>query len=330
MKPLQFVQSQNCNSSNNSESILPKHISNKHVATHEIPVNKSKYQKTEATPQIRNAKPKVIKPNVYKNLILYETAVALDQGSFQLIQISVNKQQGNISVEYSDLGQRDQIQCKVTVNGVYAAEATASNKKDVRTLACDLALKTLRSVCYTIKTKDTSSSSIKIDVKCGKNEETTPNNDDKSYGNNKLTEENKGFKMMKMLGWSGGALGVGGIEEPVSIQLKVDRKGLGLGPNTEPNNKLNHRFFADYLQKYRMDTHNIHELVFSTEYTKEERAALHSIAAKQGLKSNSKNTADGERYLIISKKIPLSVLANNILNGGIYTEMYELVPPTNL
>lgn len=53
------------------------------------------------------------------------------------------------------------------------------------------------------------------------------------------------------------------------------------------------------------------------------------IAAKQGLKSNSKNTPDGERYLIISKKIPLNVLATNVLNGGIYTEMFELTHPTD-
>lgn len=52
------------------------------------------------------------------------------------------------------------------------------------------------------------------------------------------------------------------------------------------------------------------------------------IAAKQGLKSNSKNTADGERFLIVSKKIPLDILATNVLNGGIYTEMYELVYPS--
>lgn len=35
------------------------------------------------------------------------------------------------------------------------------------------------------------------------------------YSNNQLNENNKGFKMMKLLGWSGGALSAGGIETPI-------------------------------------------------------------------------------------------------------------------
>lgn len=126
----------------------------------------------------------------------------------------------------------------------------------------------------------------------------------------------------------------------------MDRKGLGLA--SDKNQNLNRRYFSEYLHKYHTDPDNIHELVFSTEFTKEERATLHTyvfrnlieiisftnifvenrIAAKQGLKSTSKNTADGERYLIISKKIPLNILATNVLNGGIYSEMYELKHPS--
>ncbi|KAG4075990.1 hypothetical protein HA402_003816 [Bradysia odoriphaga] len=147
------------------------------------------------------------------------------------------------------------------------------------------------------------------------------------YNSNQLNESNKGFKMMKLLGWSGGALSAGGIETPIGVQLKVDRLGLGLTNDT--NHNLNRRYFSEYLQKYNMDADNIHELIFSKDFTKEERATLHTIAAKQGLKSNSKNTADGDRYLIISKKIPLEILATNVLNGGIYTEMYDLIHPTD-
>lgn len=41
----------------------------------------------------------------------------------------------------------------------------------------------------------------------------TTNTDE--YSSNQLNETNKGFKMMKLLGWSGGALSAGGIEAPI-------------------------------------------------------------------------------------------------------------------
>lgn len=59
---------------------------------------------------------------------------------------------------------------------------------------------------------------IQIDANCGgKVDNSTRPSSDAAYETNKLTEQNKGFKMMKMLGWSGGALGSSGdgIQEPV-------------------------------------------------------------------------------------------------------------------
>lgn len=88
-----------------------------------------------------------------------------------------------------------------------------------------------------------------------------------------LSEDNIGFKMMKMLGWTGGALGVkgNGIEQPISIEMKVDRCGLGLTDST----KLNYDFFVDYLTKYKTDESATYDLAFSKEFTKDERKTLH-------------------------------------------------------
>lgn len=82
---------------------------------------------------------------------------------------------------------------------------------------------------------------------------------------------------MKLLGWSGGALGSkgSGIEEPISVQVKVDRKGLGLLPSEESNSNLNRQYFMKYLSAYKNDESAIHELVFSKDFTKEERKVLH-------------------------------------------------------
>lgn len=78
---------------------------------------------------------------------------------------------------------------------------------------------------------------------------------------------------MKLLGWTGGSLGSSdsGIKEPISVQVKVDRKGLGLSDQSQ----LNSTYFTNYLKKYRSDESALHELVFSKEFTKEERKNLH-------------------------------------------------------
>lgn len=89
-----------------------------------------------------------------------------------------------------------------------------------------------------------------------------------------LDADNKGFQMMKMLGWSGGALGLSGngIEQPISIEMKVDRSGLGLSSDST---KLNYDFFVDYLTKYKTDETATYDLAFSKDFTKEERKTLH-------------------------------------------------------
>lgn len=249
-----------------------------------------------------------------------------DTNSFQILQTSAAKQKALINATYTVIG--SETECTVEVNRKPAAKAISANKKDARNLAGDAALEQLRRECYTLKKKP-EVKSTKIETTMGKsdNETAASSTTSDQYTSHQLNENNKGFKMMKLLGWSGGALSAGGIETPIGVQLKVDRMGLGLTNDT--NHNLNRRYFSEYLQQYNMDADNIHELVFSKDFTKEERATLHTIAAKQGLKSNSKNTADGDRYLVISKKIPLDILATNVLNGGIYTEMYDLVHPTD-
>lgn len=80
--------------------------------------------------------------------------------------------------------------------------------------------------------------------------------------------------MMKMLGWTGGSLGTSGdgIKEPVSVEVKVDRCGLGL---TEKSSKLDYEFFEKYLTKYKTDETATYNLVFSKEFDKDERKTLH-------------------------------------------------------
>lgn len=96
----------------------------------------------------------------------------------------------------------------------------------------------------------------------------------------KLSEQNIGFKMMKMLGWSGGALSEGGITEPINVQLKVNRHGLGMSSSSiehsSNDDKQFKRQFYAYLRNYISEKDNVYELVFSKDFSKEERAMLHT------------------------------------------------------
>lgn len=56
---------------------------------------------------------------------------------------------------------------------------------------------------------------------------------------------------------------------------------------------------------------------------------FYRISRQFNLKSKSKNTPDGERYLIVSKKISFIDLANNLLNNGIYSDLYDLIYPSD-
>lgn len=151
-----------------------------------------------------------------------------------------------------------------------------------------------------------------------------------NFQSNRLGAGNVGFKMMQQMGWSGAGLGYegDGREEPVAIEMQLNRAGLGLAAATAANEQLNYGYMMQCLREYASDADNIHELVFSEEFTKEERAKLHQMAAKHSLRSQSKNTADGGRYLVLSKKIDVQLLAADVYNGGMYASRYTLVAPT--
>lgn len=78
---------------------------------------------------------------------------------------------------------------------------------------------------------------------------------------------------MKNLGWSGGALGKGGITEPIQVAFKGDRKGFGM-----ESSGVTRAFIDKYnkiLKDYIIDNNQVYDLIFSKDFSKEERAELH-------------------------------------------------------
>ncbi|XP_067617398.1 NF-kappa-B-repressing factor [Eurosta solidaginis] len=184
----------------------------------------------------------------------------------------------------------------VYLNGELVASACEENLKLAKFQAFKNALEELQKNCYSIKANPLADS-IKINktnnqVVCGVSKQQVDNADDK-----KLDASNKGYKMMKSMGWAGGGLGskTQGREEPVGYLLKNNRAGLGNAAC-----KLDRKYFWQILKNY-VDSEDIRELQFEPTFTKEERAMLHEIAGKLGLKSSSTGKNE-ERRLVISKK----------------------------
>jgi len=119
----------------------------------------------------------------------------------------------------------------------------------------------------------------------------------------KISEDNIGNKMLRKLGWSGtggvGKEGNQGIDKPVMV-LGVDgRQGLGTGTDGSAVT-VRHRSVEETLMDFiRHGKDN--DMKFSPDLSKEDRAIIHTIATKYGLKHKSFGKGEG-RYLVVSRK----------------------------
>lgn len=164
----------------------------------------------------------------------------------------------------------------------------------------------------------------------------------------KIEESNLGFKLLQKLGWTGGSLGSKneGIVDPINCQIKIGRQGLGCGPaakekgeEANKKGKINTRneTYGIDINFYRQMMRNFknsdleYDLVFSNEFTKEERALFHSMAQQLQLKTRSYgNDNDGTRqFVLLGRKLPPHDLLERVLvhQDPIFCEMYNVEPP---
>lgn len=151
-------------------------------------------------------------------------------------------------------------------NGQIVGEGAGEAKKVAKKLADEDLLKTLKGNCWTIRSKLEYYSAEDV-IK--PNEQNASN---ASASNGQLQENNLGFKMLKMLGWKGGSLGAkgNGILDPVKSEIKIGRGGLGANSSEQFDKK----YFRDLLTNFK-NSRVEYDLVFSKDFTKEERAQIH-------------------------------------------------------
>ena len=80
----------------------------------------------------------------------------------------------------------------------------------------------------------------------------------------------------------------------------------------------------DYLRNDKRE-----DLVFAPTFTKEERATLHRVAHRFGLRTRSQNQ-DDQRYLVLSRKRTARELVAHVRANGGETFKYILLEPNCL
>ncbi|XP_066155937.1 uncharacterized protein [Euwallacea fornicatus] len=135
-------------------------------------------------------------------------------------------------------------------------------------------------------------------------------------------EGSKAHQMMVKMGWGGKGLGINeqGEEKTVAetIDQNISRQGLGV----DNVFKKIHSILEDYTKSNKMSL-----LKFDPNFTSEERAHIHKIASKFGLKSKSEGKGD-QRRITITKKLNRSDLVYNLLISGLENALYKLQIPS--
>ena len=114
---------------------------------------------------------------------------------------------------------------------------------------------------------------------------------------NRIDESNVGNILLRKMGWSGeGGLAKNGISDPVFLESADGRKGLGHAADdvTIERSSIEEKL-TDFIQHSAEN-----DLKFSSKLSKNERALVHKLCTKYGLKHKSFGKGD-ERYLVVSK-----------------------------
>uniref|UniRef100_T1J3D8 NF-kappa-B-repressing factor n=1 Tax=Strigamia maritima TaxID=126957 RepID=T1J3D8_STRMM len=215
--------------------------------------------------------------------------------------------------------------CSVTLgtNLIGTAERRLDLKiSEIKTNAANSALNFLRKTCYTVKMKTfvfPDSEVSKDDVKGGEVAQNDNFADD-------VFADNIGNKLLRSMGWTGGGLGKHGtgIKEPIKCGTVMGRRGFG-APNKIMTTCQFHKEAQKVIRNY-VDSDANNDLVFSSEFSNEERAVMHKIAHKFGLKTNSRGKGE-ERYLVVSRKYTPETLIRVLQECGGSNDKYDLVPP---
>ncbi|XP_075227981.1 uncharacterized protein LOC142328238 isoform X3 [Lycorma delicatula] len=248
-------------------------------------------------------------------------------------------------------------ECKVTkndglwtavcsYNNVEVGRCTSDNKVMARKKCGQTALNKFMKSYFTVKIKynfcgDEVVKTTGSKEKVGKSDSTSSISDEASIENTTgngmdlyepLSDDNVGTKLLKMMGWSGGGLGKNrqGIIEPIKAN-DAHSKRAGFGSSITHVTRSNINKIKKIVQDYK-NSDDLSDLVFSKDFSKEERKLLHQYAQKLRLKTKSYGGKNEEnRHLVISKKINIWTIIDGLVkNVDQLSTKYELLRPREI
>ncbi|XP_055935452.1 uncharacterized protein LOC129965511 [Argiope bruennichi] len=201
----------------------------------------------------------------------------------------------------------------ITLEGEEIGKALALAEKEAKAAAIENAVQFLQNHFYTIKMKNEIEKSFIISRSHILNAENP---------SSVLSESNIGCKMLKSMGWTGGGIGkTSGIIEPIVATDHKFGHGLGFSENKAQEKSFKQKIEA--LLKDFSQSNTTSDLIFSTEFNKEERKEIHKLATRYNLINNSRGKGE-QRQLFIGKKFSPMELLERLIEAGGSTPKYEL------
>jgi len=207
----------------------------------------------------------------------------------------------------------------------FVVEGAGLTKEAARDKAAEVALERLRKICFTIQIKqpmvgtgEVGKVELDADVKSPSNRLGASNTLAPAVDQNNI-----GNKMLRLMGWTGGALGKNeeGLKEAIDVSESIGRQRLGLGSS----NALVRAKVLSFLESHLAVTDK-EDIIFSPEFSSVEREVIHKAATMLGLKSRS-HGKDEDRFIVVSRKISIRDLLKELLDTG-ETPKYRVVKPS--
>jgi len=294
-----------------------------------------------------------------RELVLVEELYKAKCTAAQILPKSCTKSKRKFLVEYvldneAEVGSG--IRCKWMLGKHCIAEGIGATREGAKHDSYCKALEKLRQVCHTIQIKEKIvglKQVTKDDLVAGLEEpidesleeslaalsvtqsRTRPRPSKQSPAPEPLSDSNVGNKLLRLMGWTGGALGKNedGITEAIQVSGSAGHKRLGFGlvekvePLPSPPGQYTQSAIKRFLNTQLNGPSRTLDIVFATEFSAPERQAIHIAAQSIGLKSRSYG-AKQKRQLVVSRDISLHDLVDELLCIG-DTAKYRLIKPVN-
>uniref|UniRef100_A0A182MER0 G-patch domain-containing protein n=1 Tax=Anopheles culicifacies TaxID=139723 RepID=A0A182MER0_9DIPT len=205
-------------------------------------------------------------------------------------------------------------------------------KNEAHTIAREKLVQIVRYYCYTVKRIKEYHTRRKIFYTRPPKQTIQAQKEQK-----KIPEENVGFRMLQKQGWNpGSALGVSneGIIEPVVAQKRKGKSGLGMedavAPEGTPGEKVKIPLEAFYLLlKQYAGVNALYDIVFSTQFSKHQKAKLKNFATS--LKLLPQMIGHNKKKLVVSRPLTIKEIKEGVMKGhSDLCAKYVIVSPTVL